>query len=259
MTDNPKRRGRGRPPQGEQTGKTAQFTTRISPDTRDALEREAKRQERSVSQVAEALLRKGLASSVSDEDAALGSPETKAFSALIRMLMTDVEDLTEKSWRADRFTFDAAVAAISAILRDFGLAPEGAPATPHAVTEAVNELGLSRACLRPGPLGAVIAAKLWHRLRKIDEPSFAAQHQRSTHAAPFPHDYFALPAIRKTLGLAKAATAPSVGVSSQVSPEPFDADLARRQRAAAKPAVEKYKAIKAARDAANSDNDGGAK
>jgi hypothetical protein len=54
--------GAGRKPKGEFTGKSATITTRIRPDTRDALEKVARANRRSLSQEVEFRLRAGLLS-----------------------------------------------------------------------------------------------------------------------------------------------------------------------------------------------------
>src|SRR5262245_47348861 len=52
--------GGGRKPQGEIKGKSATFATRITPETRAALDRSAKRNGRSLSQEVEILLNRAL-------------------------------------------------------------------------------------------------------------------------------------------------------------------------------------------------------
>ena len=62
---------RGRKPKGEFSGKLSNFSTRIQPETRKALEREAKASGKSISQLAELLLVEGLAQRKQPEDKAL--------------------------------------------------------------------------------------------------------------------------------------------------------------------------------------------
>jgi TraY domain len=89
--------GAGRKPKGEFTGKSATITTRIRPDTRDALERAARANGRSLSQEVEFRLRAGLLLTDAQQ-------RNQALSQAIARMVEGIEKGTGRSWLEDPFT-----------------------------------------------------------------------------------------------------------------------------------------------------------
>jgi hypothetical protein len=89
--------GAGRKPKGEYTGKSATITTRIRPDTRDALEKAARANGRSLSQEVEFRLRAGLLLTNAQQ-------RNQALSQVIARMAERIETRTGRSWLEDPFT-----------------------------------------------------------------------------------------------------------------------------------------------------------
>ena len=120
--------GAGRPPKAEADKKGAAFTTRISAETRRALEASARAHRRSLSQEAEAGLREYLKKPS-------GSLRNRALAAIIGNLAEGIERETGLSWRSDLFTSMALRYAVEAVLFHFapGSGSEEKPTIPPAV------------------------------------------------------------------------------------------------------------------------------
>jgi hypothetical protein len=94
---------RGRKPKGEFAGKQANFSTRIQPETRMALEAEAKATGLSISQLAERLLINGL----KERRTAEKDPAMRALCFLIAQLARHVVGPTGADWRSAPFFYEA--------------------------------------------------------------------------------------------------------------------------------------------------------
>jgi len=129
--------GGGRKPGGEFPGKSATFTTRIQPETRRALDEAAKasRPKRSVSAVAEHILKTGL-------QRPSGKPRNTALARAIALLAENIEDGTGKNWREDQWTGMALRYAVEALLYHYAPTPppEGVPAVPSAIDQAAGKM-----------------------------------------------------------------------------------------------------------------------
>jgi hypothetical protein len=129
MTPRRKRRpGGGRKPLGNFHGKSENFSTRITSETRQALDREAKRSvpRKSVSQVAEELIRLGLAQKRNRQC----DEPMRALAFLIDRLAIQIAAPHRGSkqdfrWRTNPFLFRALQEAIYQLMNR--LAPEGDP------------------------------------------------------------------------------------------------------------------------------------
>jgi len=115
----PRRRapGAGRKPAGPISGKLSNFSTRITNETRLALEAQAGASGQSVSQVAEQMIRLGL-NTVTERER---SDPTQALAFFIAELaegcsVNDVDE-TDFRWNKDAFVFDALAHAIQLLLR----------------------------------------------------------------------------------------------------------------------------------------------
>jgi hypothetical protein len=137
------REGAGRPRFGK-TGKTSNFSTRISEKTRALLDAEARRRGESVSKVAEDLLQLGL-----EEMAAIRNPRPlKALLFLVEALSQNIPDGMARhldddsySWRSNPYmfaAFRAAVISLLELLRPRGeivIPPQGPLAKDQAALE----------------------------------------------------------------------------------------------------------------------------
>jgi hypothetical protein len=121
---------RGRTPKGEFAGKLANFSTRIQPETRKALDAEAEATGLSISQLAEKLLRDGL----KERRAAEKDPAMRALCFLIAQLARHVVGPTDASWRSSPFFYEAFKFAVVQLLD--ALDPPGTYGEPPQMTVA---------------------------------------------------------------------------------------------------------------------------
>ena len=113
---------RGRKPKGEFSGKLSNFSTRIQPETRKALEHEAKVSGQSISQVAEQLMVSALADRRTGEFGRV----KRAMSYLIAEIAHHIEGIhhsyegtryrTPFNWRSDPFFYEAFKIAVVKVL-----------------------------------------------------------------------------------------------------------------------------------------------
>ncbi len=121
--------GAGRRPQGEISGKVSTFSTRITSETRVALDMEAKRTRKSVSQVAEEILRRHF-----EKKAAGTDKPTRALCYLITEAAhlvsgaRNADGSPKWHWRSDPFMFRALELVLPRILQL--LKPAGEPKPP---------------------------------------------------------------------------------------------------------------------------------
>jgi hypothetical protein len=120
--------GAGRPSKGDIKGKTSTFATRITAETRHALEMAAKKNRRSLSQQAEVVLKAGLR----DEKPG-GKPRNHAVAEMVLYLAEGIERATGENWRKDVFTSMALRYAVEAVLFHFAPGTEENPTVPPAV------------------------------------------------------------------------------------------------------------------------------
>ena len=120
--------GAGRKPRGDFTGKTATLTTRITAETRAAMERAAQKSGRSLSQEVE----RRLNDSVRNERNR--RYDVRALAEAIAIVAEKVEKATGKHWLQDAFTGEALRGGIETLVRHF--APHSARVIPPKVEEA---------------------------------------------------------------------------------------------------------------------------
>jgi hypothetical protein len=119
--------GGGRRPAGPIHGKSEAFSTRITPQTREALLAEKKQTGKSVSQIAEEMMELGL---VTKRDSERDDP-MRDFAFLIEylaILIASPHDDNDRRWRTDPFLFRSLQAAIHELMNR--LAPEGEVIAP---------------------------------------------------------------------------------------------------------------------------------
>ena len=128
--------GAGRKPRGEFKGKTATLTTRITPETRAALERAAEKSGRSLSQEVEHRLNDSIRRDYEHNR----HRHIRALAEAIAILIHWVERATQKRWIDDPFTAEALRRGIEFLVFHFG-AP-GTPEVPASVKDAAARVPL---------------------------------------------------------------------------------------------------------------------
>lgn len=154
--------GGGRKPKGEIKGKDAAFSTRITAQTRRALEETAKRHGRSVSQEAEIALRTYLSKPA-------GESRNRALAFIIGHLAEGIEATTGKSWRDDVFTGVALHFAIEMAMTY--LVPERVPdpEVPQRVLDLVQKMppDIAQQYTNAGRLGALRGLNLMTEIESV--------------------------------------------------------------------------------------------
>jgi hypothetical protein len=174
----------GRKPQGEFHGKTAMLTTRITPDTRAALERAAVKSDRSLSQEVEARLNLSLR-----KENTIDTRNIRALGEAVMLVARYIERATEKHWNEDAFTGQAVRHGCEFLISHF--APRGMPETPEAVARrpggdagdthrVANEVG----CTEAGKVISMIES--WN-FRTIEEIQMIP---RTIPGAHFPEEWY---------------------------------------------------------------------
>ncbi|RUU86115.1 hypothetical protein EOB59_29990 [Mesorhizobium sp. M7A.F.Ca.MR.176.00.0.0] len=130
--------GGGRKPSGEFAGKSAAFSTRITPELRSALDAESESSGKSISQIVERRLRESY-----DEpkrmQRILGADHVRALAYLVAHLAMEVERQTRLEWHQDRFTFNAIVSAMHTAMSLYQ-ADKGPEAVPVAIEEHIKDV-----------------------------------------------------------------------------------------------------------------------
>src|SRR5262245_38676366 len=160
--------GAGRKPQGEFAGKSAAFSTRITPETRRALD-EAVRSHRpriSLSQHVEYLLTTAM-------QKPSGKPRNYALACAIALLAENIERGAETDWRADPFTGQALRYAVETLLFQYAATPEGTPAIPPAIEEAAARMPpeFAERFRTPAGFGHVKAYNLISEIDQVASPA----------------------------------------------------------------------------------------
>lgn len=201
--------GAGRKPRGEYAGKTATITTRITPAVRAGLEREARRNGRSLSQEIEKRLDDSLkAGNRKLQDRAWGLPRHKALAAVLANVLQRAEDWTGiegfdgRDYRRDPFTFEVGRLAFALLLER--LRPVGEVVAPSDVLAHVERMKATQPAsasmwdqfATPEGRALSIAGGLFDQLMRTESPP--PDHPGNEHYAD---GYYRFPKIRQDLGL----------------------------------------------------------
>jgi hypothetical protein len=127
--------GAGRKPRGEFQGKSKVLTTRITPETRAALERAAAKGKRSLSQEVEHGLRTYLALIQHNPKR---RHDIRALGEAVMLVAQYIERATEQRWSEDAFTGEALRQGCGTLIAHF--APRGTLVTPRTIKEAATRL-----------------------------------------------------------------------------------------------------------------------
>lgn len=171
MAKQPKK-GAGRPPAGPIAGKVSIFSTRITAETRGAIETEAKASGQSISQVAERLIRMGLAQIHEQQTVA----PTRALRFLLGQLADNCSIKPGKKrfeWYEDRFTFDAFRLAVQMFLDP--LRPIQSDLESQLNTGSLPSHDMWRGILgSPEELARSVVLGLWGHLERV-QPTTSEQ------------------------------------------------------------------------------------
>lgn len=160
MAKQKRRPGGGRKPQGE-FAKSATFTTRLEPATRRALDEAARMADKSVSVIAEHILKQGLKKPS-------GEPRNVALASAVALLAENIESGTKEAWLDDQFTGLALRYAVEALLFHFAPTPEGTPAIPRAIDDAAAKMPpeFAERFRKPAGFGHTLAFNLIHEIEQ---------------------------------------------------------------------------------------------
>lgn len=193
----------GRKPKGEYAGKSAVFSTRITPDLRAMLEEEAERTGRSISQVVERRLRDSF-DRPKRMERALGAKHVRALAYMVARVVSSLEVATGHAWNRDSFTFCAAREAVKIAMKEF--LPAGDPVVPKEikrraamVTENArhaNKEAEASYMTTPESLGIIHALMFTDMLARDIEPRHDI-YDREEHFSD--DDQSLLPFIKRTL------------------------------------------------------------
>lgn len=130
--------GGGRKPKGEFKGKSAAFSTRITPQLRAALDEEAAHGGMSLSQIVERRLRDSFDRPKRTE-LALGPAHIRALAYSAARIAVHIELGTGKHWNEDQFTNEALSAALELLLGPY-FSPRNGAVVPDRVIAHVDSL-----------------------------------------------------------------------------------------------------------------------
>jgi hypothetical protein len=188
--------GAGRKPRGEFQGKSAVLTTRITPQTRAALERAAAKGNRSLSQVVE----HGLCWYLSlFKRAPERGDHVRALGEAVTLVAHYVERATEQKWNEDAFTGEALRHGCASLIAHF--APRGTPVKPRLIKEAATRLPSSKAAETysdPEGVGITEAGKV---ISSIESWSFSPTFEQvQSVGADLPDEWYTHEQLFRVLG-----------------------------------------------------------
>lgn len=188
-----KPRRRGRPPKGEFIDKKATLTTRITNAVRAGLEREARRNGRSISQEVEFRLAESLKARKSRLN-----DRNRALAFLVGKLAEDIESVTNKSWLDDPYTCEAIEAGLKILIGNY--APRGEPKIPDWIAaDIAKKPEIYDQFKTPDGLGWAHAHGLISQVAMLTEEP-PVDHPKNQHYAD---GFYQFPKVRRAFGLDK--------------------------------------------------------
>ena len=192
-----KPRKRGRPPKGEFANKKATLTTRITEPVRDGLEREAKRNGRSLSQEIERRLFESLEAPKRWERA-FGNERNSSLAFMVAQLAEGIERTAHTSWLRDPYTCQALEFGLKVVVGHY--APEGKPGVPDAIAANIARWPeINEQFKRPEGLGWAIAQGLIDAVRTHREAPPVNHPENVSYADGF----YQFPKVHRAFGLDK--------------------------------------------------------
>jgi hypothetical protein len=152
--------------------KLANFSTRITPELRDALEREAKRSGHSLSQEVERRLTDSLQAPKRDK-ALWGADRNRGLAHLVNRTAQMIEGHTGESWMANDYSFRALRAAVEELFRI--MAVEIRPPRNTNLPEQIRQVRESMhspelASKTPEQSGQFFANSIWYHVLTLEMP-----------------------------------------------------------------------------------------
>lgn len=194
-----KSRKPGSPPRDGSENKSEQLSVRVRGSLRDELEREAKRNGRTLSRE----IQHRLAQSLTEKKRLhLETDQTFWLGFLVRQVANRLDLHTGKSWRRDRYTFNALDTGLKIVLSEF--TPDGDVAIPDRIAADMKRLEKALPDLptehkqfqKPEGLGWAIALGLIDQVK--DTPAPPVKTAPNEHYAD---EFYWCPRARKALGL----------------------------------------------------------
>jgi hypothetical protein len=155
-------------------GKVANFSTRITPELREALERQAKRSGHSLSQEVERRLTDSLQAPKRDKEV-WGEDRNLGLAHLINRTAQIIEAHTGESWITNDYTFQALRAAVEQLFRilEVEIEPPGRNTDlPEKIEQIPNSLN-SQGCIHsktPEQSGQFFANAIWTNVMILEMP-----------------------------------------------------------------------------------------
>ncbi len=206
------KRAKGRPRKEARKAKTKHINTRVLPAIEEALAEAAEARGCSKSRMIEIVFNEYFQGGTKDKTRAriLSSSASQAAADIVAFVATEIEIRTGRTWRNDRFSFEAFSAALSQVFA--GIAPEGTPSAPQAILDA-----RMKHWDKPEGLADSVAGPILFRLHPACDLTDRPEDDiRTKHA----DEYYLFPHIRQALGLGGAPLmmsemAPSSPTSAQ--------------------------------------------
>jgi hypothetical protein len=190
--------GGGRKPQGPFRGKAAALTTRITNELRHALDREAEKYDRSLSQEVERRLRDSIQKDLSRDQ----QPHIRALGEAFMLMVQNVERRTGQRWFDDAFAAESIRSGLNFLISHFG--KSGTPTLPQKLKDAAANLPPELALHYVEPVqiglseaGAVISLLEQWRHNEVPEISRKA---KTTLNVQVPNEWFAYAQLLRNLG-----------------------------------------------------------
>lgn len=177
--------GAGRKPNGEFSGKSAVFSTRITPELRAALEKESKETGKSLSQIVERRLRDSFDHPKRWEHA-LGAKHIRSLAYMVAKIAGDVEARTGRHWHKDAFTGSALKAALNIAIHYFGSwgevhVPDRLEELAARIQAASPSANFANFLKDPADYGAYRANEFVASIEYLEKPN--------NHLSAYPNDY----------------------------------------------------------------------
>jgi TraY domain len=175
--------GGGRKPQGEYSNKRAMLATRVTTETRKALDAAARKSGRSLSQEVERRLRDSL--KVSDK--ADRQPESAALAYLVTRLAETIGAVSKRPWHRNRWCIEALKFAVTKLLDQVPASDSDQPGHLDNLT--------------PEILGTALALQVFYSVERADPDNNIAATWPEEHRPAFEVAVHALSDVRRDLNI----------------------------------------------------------
>jgi hypothetical protein len=172
--------------------RSKRFNIWLDADLRELLEASARAKGRRLSEEIRDLLRDG-ANGRSEMLDWCGNDTNLGLVQLVARMISEVERITQRSWRTDAFSFEFLISGLQQIFRELrSHIPANAPGLPKSVEQGPDDTR------DPTPvaqtLGVVIANSVWTQMRLIQSPAIKDPGR-------YHDDFWTLPKVRIRLNI----------------------------------------------------------